>query len=153
MAQEGRDLANNRQAYHDFSILDTYEAGAVLKGTEVKSILAGRIQLKDSFVTVRGGEVFLCNAHVSHYEHGNRENHDPLRERKLLLNRREISKLEKETSQKGMTLVATRVYLRNGRIKFEVGVAKGKKTYDKRETAMKRTVERETAQQLKERNR
>lgn len=151
MAHEGRDLSNNRQAFHDYTILDRYEAGAVLKGTEVKSVLAGRIQLKDSFVAVRDGEVWLCNAHISHYEHGNRENHEPVRERKLLLHRREISKLEKETSQKGMTLVVTRVYLNNGRIKFEIGVAKGKKTYDKRESAIKKTVERETAQQLKER--
>lgn len=151
MAQEGRDLSNNRQAFHDYTIVDKYEAGAVLSGTEVKSVLAGRIQLKDSFVSVRDGEVWLCNAHISHYEHGNRENHEPVRERKLLLHRREITKLEKETSQKGMTLVVTRVYLANGRIKFEIGVAKGKKTYDKRETAIKKTVERETAQQLKER--
>lgn len=151
MADEGRDIASNRHAFHEYHILDKYEAGAVLKGTEVKSVLAGRVQLKDSFVAIRDGEVWLCNAHVSHYEHGNRENHDPLRERKLLLHRREIAKLEKETSQKGMTLIVTRIYLRNGRIKFEIGVAKGKKTYDKRDAAIKKTVERETAQQLKER--
>lgn len=153
MADPQRDIAGNRAVFHEYHILDTYEAGAVLRGTEVKSILAGRIQLKDSYVALRSGEVWLCNAHVSPYEHGNRENHDPLRERKLLLNRREIAKLEKETSQKGMTLVATRVYLRNGRIKFEIGVAKGKKTYDKRADEIKKTVQRETMQQLKERSR
>lgn len=153
MTAPEKDLANNRQAFHEYHILDKYEAGVVLKGTEVKSVLAGRIQLKESYVTVRDGEVWLCNAHISPYEFGNRENQDPLRERKLLLHRKEISKLQKETSQKGMTLVATRAYIRNGRIKFEVGVAKGKKSYDKRETEMKRTVQRETLQQLKERSR
>lgn len=151
MPESERDIASNRQAFHEYHILDRYEAGAVLKGTEVKSVLSGKIQLKDSFVSVRDGEVWLCNAHISPYEHGNRENHDPLRERKLLLNRREIAKLQKETAQKGMTLIATRVYLKNGRIKFEIGVAKGKKSYDKREAEVKKTVERETAQQLKER--
>lgn len=151
MAEAARDIANNRQAYHEYHILDKYEAGIVLKGTEVKSVLAGRVQLKDSYVTVRSGEVWLCNAHISPYEHGNRENHDPLRERKLLLHKREIAKLIKETSQKGMTLIVTRIYIRNGRIKFEIGVAQGKKSYDKREDALKKAVERETAQQLKER--
>jgi len=151
MSDVGKDIATNRQAFHEYLILDKYEAGIVLKGTEVKSILGGKIQLKDSYVSVRDGEVWLVNAHISPYSHGNRENHDPLRERKLLLNRREIAKLEKETSQKGMTLVITRIYLRNGRIKFEIGVAKGKKSYDKRETEMRKTIEKETKQQLKER--
>jgi SsrA-binding protein len=123
----------------------------VLVGTEVKSIMAGRIQLKDAYVTIRDGEVWLMNAHISHYSHGNRQNHDPLRTRKLLLNRREIEKLEKETTLKGMTLVITSIYWKNGRIKFEIGVAKGKKLYDKRDTEMKKTVERETRAQLKER--
>jgi SsrA-binding protein len=113
--------------------------------------MAGRIQLKDSYVTIRDGEVWLMNAHISPYSHGNRQNHDPLRTRKLLLNRREIEKLEKETTLKGMTLVVTGIYWKNGRIKFEIGVAKGKKLYDKRETEMKKTVERETRAQLKER--
>lgn len=153
MPEPEKDIASNRQAFHEYHILDKFEAGAVLKGTEVKSVLAGRIQLKDSYVSVREGEVWLCNAHVSPYEFGNRENQDPLRERKLLLHRKEIAKLQKETSQKGMTLVATRVYLRNGRIKFEIGVAKGKKSYDKRESEMKKTIQRETQQQLKERTR
>ena len=102
---------------------------------------------------MRDGEVWVMNAHISHYSHGNRENHDVLRTRKLLLHRREITKLEKETTIKGMTLVITRIYWKNGRIKFEIGVAKGKKLYDKRETEMKRTVEKETRQQLKENQR
>lgn len=151
MSIDGKEIVNNRHAFHEYHILDKYEAGIVLQGTEVKSVMNGRIQLKESYVTIRDGEIWLLNAHISHYSHGNRNNHDPLRTRKLLLHKREIDKLEKETTQKGMTLVVTRIYWKNGRIKFEVGVAKGKKLYDKRETEMKRTIEKETRQQLKER--
>jgi SsrA-binding protein len=150
MSFDGKEIVNNRHAFHEFHVLDKYEAGIVLKGTEVKSVLSGRIQLKESYVSVRDGEVWLLNAHISPYSHGNRENHEPLRTRKLLLHKREIAKLERETTIKGMTLVVTRIYIKNGRIKFELGVAKGKKLYDKRETEMKRTVERETRQELKE---
>jgi SsrA-binding protein len=150
MSVDGKEIVNNRHAFHEYHVIDKYEAGIVLQGTEVKSVMAGRIQLKDSYVTVRDGEVWLMNAHISPYSHGNRENHDPLRTRKLLLHRREIERLEKETTQKGMTLVVTRIYWKSGRIKFEIGVARGKKLYDKRETEMKRTIERETRQQLKE---
>jgi SsrA-binding protein len=146
-----KEIINNRQAFHEFHILDKYESGAVLVGTEVKSIMAGRIQLKDSYVTIKDGEVWLMNAHISPYSHGNKQNHEPLRTRKLLLHRKEIEKLERETAQKGMTLVVTAIYWRNGRIKFEIGVAKGKKLYDKRETEMRKTVDKETRQQLKER--
>ncbi len=144
------EILNNRQAYHEYIILDKFEAGAVLVGTEVKSIITGRIQLKDSYVSIKDGEVWLFNAHISPYSHGNKQNHDPLRSRKLLLHRKEITRLEKETTQKGMTLVVTRIYWKNGRIKLEVGVAKGKKLYDKRETEMKKAVEKDTQQQLKE---
>ena len=144
-----KEILNNRQAYHEFHINDKYEAGAALVGTEVKSIMEGRIQLKDSYVSIKEGEVWLLNAHISHYSHGNIQNHDPVRPRKLLLHRREIEKLEKETTQKGMTLVVTSIYWKNGRIKFEVGVAKGKKLYDKRETEMRKTIEKETQQELK----
>ncbi len=150
MSVEGKDIINNRHAFHEYHILDRYEAGIALKGTEVKSVMSGRIQLKDCYVSVRDGEVWLLNAHISPYSHGNRENHDPLRTRKLLLHKREILKLEKETVVKGMTLVITRIYMKNRRVKFEVGVAKGKKLYDKRETEMKRTIDKETRQQLKE---
>ena len=146
----GGEILNNRQAIHEYHVLDKYEAGAALLGTEVKSIIAGRIQLKDSYVSVKDGEVWLINAHISPYSHGNINNHEPLRPRKLLLHRREIEKLEKETTQKGMTLVVTSIYWKNGRIKFEVGVAKGKKLYDKRETEMKKAIDKETRQQLKE---
>ena len=148
-----KDIINNRHAFHEYHILDTYEAGVVLKGTEVKSVMAARIQLKDSYVSVRDGEVWLFNTHISPYSHGNKQNHEPLRTRKLLLHRREIEKLERETVVKGMTLVVTRIYWKNGRIKFELGVAKGKKLYDKRETVKERTIEKETRQQLKENTR
>jgi len=148
-----KQILNNRQAYHEYIITDKFEAGAVLVGTEVKSIMNGRIQLKDSYVSVRDGEVWLFNVHISPYSHGNKQNHDPMRTRKLLLHKNEIEKLEKETTIKGMTLVVTSIYWKNGRIKFEIGVAKGKKLYDKRETEMKKAVEKETRQQLKENSR
>ena len=145
-----KEILNNRQAYFEYHILDKFEAGAALLGTEVKSIMAGRIQVKESYVQIKDGEVWLMGSHISHYVHGNINNHEPLRPRKLLLHRREIEKLEKETTIKGMTLVITRIYWRNGRIKFEIGVAKGKKLYDKRETEMRKTIEKETQAQLKE---
>jgi SsrA-binding protein len=151
MADEEKIIVTNRAAFHEYHILDKFEAGVALTGTEVKSIRAGQIQLKDSYVAVRGGEAWLFNTHISHYSHGNRLNHEPVRTRKLLLNRREIDRLEEEATTKGMTLVVTRVYLKRGRVKFEIGVARGKKLYDKRETEMRRTVERETRAQLKER--
>src|SRR5437762_9168486 len=146
-------LATNRAAFHDYNISDKYEAGIALTGTEVKSVMAGRIQLKESYVAVREGEAWLFNAHISPYSHGNITNHDPLRTRKLLLHRREIEKLNQAAATQGMTLVITRVYLKGRKIKFEVGVAKGKKLYDKRETELRRIVDRETRAQLKERNR
>ncbi len=150
MSADGKEILKNRSAYFEYHISDTFEAGIVLQGTEVKSIMDGRIQLKESYVTIKEGEVWLFNAHISPYSHGNRENHDPLRTRKLLLHRREITRLEKEIMQKGMTLVVTRIYWKNGRIKFEIGVAKGKKLYDKRETLKGRTIEKETRAQVKE---
>jgi SsrA-binding protein len=151
MADEEKAIVTNRAAFHEYHILDKHEAGIVLTGTEVKSVRAGQIQLKESYVAVRDGEAWLFNAHISHYSHGNRENHDPTRTRKLLLHRREIDRLETELTVKGMTLVVTRVYLKKGRVKFEIGVARGKKLYDKRETEMRRTIDRETRAQLKER--
>ncbi len=151
--KEEKDLATNRAAFHNYHISDRYEAGIALKGTEVKSVMGGRIQLKEAYIAVRDEEAWLFNAHISPYSHGNRENHDPLRTRKLLLHRREIERLDQATVKQGMTLVPTRVYLKNGRIKLEVGVAKGKKLYDKRETELRRTIAREAQQQLKERQR
>lgn len=153
ISKEEKVLAANRAAFHEYHISDKYEAGIALTGTEVKSVMGGRVQLKESYVAVRDGEAWLFNAHISPYSHGNRENHEPLRTRKLLLHKREISRLDDASAKDGMTLVATRAYLKNGRIKIEVGVARGKKLYDKRETEMRRTVERETRAQLKERNR
>jgi len=152
-ATEEKVLATNRAAFHNYHISTKYEAGAALMGTEVKSVLDGRIQLKDSYVGIREGEAWLFNAHISPYTHGNRNNHDPLRTRKLLLHRREIDKLDQSAAVEGMTLVITRVYLKSRKIKFEVGVAKGKKLYDKRETEMRKVIDRETRAQLKERNR
>jgi SsrA-binding protein len=151
-AVEDKNLVTNRAAFHEYLISDKYEAGIALTGTEVKSVLAGRVQLKESYVAVRDGEAWLFNAHISPYSHGNRENPDPTRTRKLLLHRREIDRLEQSATVQGMTLVVTRVYVKNGRVKLEVGVAKGKKLYDKRETEMRRTIDRETRAQLKERN-
>ena len=150
MSVEGRDIVNNRHAFHEYHILDKFEAGVALRGTEVKSLMNGLIQLKESYVSVKDGEVWLFNAHISQYSHGNINNHEPLRTRKLLLHRKEIEKLEKETTIKGMTLVVTRIYWKNGRIKFEIGVAKGKKLYDKREDLKSRSIEKETRAQLKE---
>ena len=151
-ATQEKDLASNRAAWHEYHILDKYEAGIALTGTEVKSVLAGRVQLKEGYVAVREGEVWLFNAHISPYAHGNRENHDPVRTRKLLLHKREIEHLDEAAVKQGMTLVALRIYLKNRRIKVEIAVARGKKLYDKRETEQRRTVDREMRAQLKERN-
>ena len=152
MPAADKDIINNRHAFFEYHIEDKYEAGIALQGTEVKSVMVGRIQLKESYVAVKDGEVWLINAHISPYSHGNRNNHEPLRSRKLLLHRKEIERLEKETTQKGMTLVVTRIYWKNGRIKFEIGVAKGKKLYDKREDLKSRTIDRETRAQMKEKS-
>jgi len=153
MSKEEKVLAANRAAFHNYHISDKYEAGIALTGTEVKSAMGGRVQLKEAYVGVREGEAWLFNAHISPYSHGNRLNHEPMRTRKLLLHKREIEKLEEASVKQGMTLVPTQVYLKNGRIKVEVGVARGKKLYDKREAEIRKTVDRETRAQLKERNR
>ena len=149
MSNVEKEILVNRSAFFEYLISDNFEAGIVLRGTEVKSIMAGRIQLKESYVSVKDDEVWLINAHISPYSHGNRENHDPLRSRKLLLHRREITKLQKEVMVKGMTLIVTRIYWKNGRIKFEIGVAKGKKLYDKREAIKSKTIDKETRAQIK----
>lgn len=153
MSFDGKEIVKNRKAFFDYHIDDSFEAGVALTGTEVKSISQGKIQLKESYVAIKDNEAWLLNAHVSPYKHGNRENHEPLRPRKLLLHRREIDRLEKETMQKGKTLVVTRIYWKNGRIKFEVGVARGKKLYDKRETLKRKTIDRETRAQIKDNTR
>ncbi|MFV0388302.1 MAG: SsrA-binding protein SmpB [Pyrinomonadaceae bacterium] len=150
MSVSDKTIVKNRSAFHEYLIEDSFEAGAVLLGMEVKSIMAGRIQLKESYVSIKDHEVWLLNAHVSPYSHGNIQNHDPLRARKLLLHRREIEKLEKATAIKGMTLVVTKVYWNHGRIKFEIGVARGKKLFDKRETLKQKTIDKETNRHIKE---
>jgi SsrA-binding protein len=144
-------IASNRKAFHDYSILEKLEAGIVLLGTEVKSIREGRINLKDSYAMIREGEPVLLNCHISPYSHGNRENHDPVRTRKLLLHQKEILKLIVKTQEKGLALVPLRVYLSRGRVKVELGVARGKKEYDKRETERQKEIDRETRAAMKSR--
>src|SRR3989454_12011827 len=128
-AKDEKVLATNRGAFHEYHIATTYEAGVALTGTEVKSVMAGRVQLKESYVAVREGEAWLFNAHISPYSHGNRANHDPLRTRKLLLHKREIERLDQTAVAQGVTLVITRVYLKRQEIKVEVGGAEGKELY------------------------
>jgi len=136
-------LARNRQATHNYFIQERLEAGIALLGTEVRSLRQGRANLKDSYALVRRGEVWLLNCHISPYSHGNLNNHDPLRDRKLLLHREEIRRLERQVRQSGLTLVPLQLYLHRGRVKVELGVGKGKKLYDKRESIKKRDLDRE----------
>jgi SsrA-binding protein len=149
LAQE--NIAENRKAFHDYHILDTWEAGMVLLGTEVKSIREGRVNLRDSFARVEKGEVWLYNVNISSYSHRGYADHEPLRQRKLLMHREEIRKLIGKTTEKGMTLVPVRMYFRKGRVKVAIGLAKGKKDYDKRETIKRRETERETRAAVKSR--
>lgn len=136
-------LSDNRHAGHNYHLLERLEAGLVLTGTEVKSARDGKVQLKDSYAEVVGNEAWLVNAHISQYSHGNRENHEPERRRKLLLHRAEIDKLLGKTREKGLTLVPTKLYMKEGHIKCEIAVAKGKQLHDKRETERKREMEAE----------
>ena len=147
------NIAENRKAFHDYHLLETFEAGMVLLGTEVKAIREGRVNLRDSFARVEGGEVYLYNVNISPYSHRGYAEHEPLRRRKLLLHRHEILKLIGKTVEKGMTLVPVRMYFKNGRVKIAVSLAKGKKEYDKRETIKKRETDRETRAAIKERRR
>jgi SsrA-binding protein len=146
-----QNVAENRKAFHDYHILDSWEAGMVLLGTEVKSIREGRVNLRDSFARVEKGEVWLYNVNISSYSHRGYADHEPLRQRKLLMHRDEIRKLIGKTTEKGMTLVPLRMYFKNGRIKVQIGLAKGKKDYDKRETIKRRETERETRAAVKSR--
>lgn len=145
----GKVVAQNKKARHDYSITDTIEAGMVLQGTEIKSIRNGRINLKDGFARIRNGEVFLHNVHISPYEQGNLYNHDPRRMRKLLLHKKQIRKLESLVQTPGTTLVPLKVYLKDGYAKVLLGVAKGKKQYDKRETLRRRDIDRDIQRTLK----
>ncbi len=146
-------ICNNKKAYHDYFIEEKFEAGMVLRGTEVKSLRLGKANLNDSFAMVKGGEAFLHNLHISPYDFGNRENHDPERMRKLLLHKKEITKLFGKVREQGYSLVPLRLYFKNGLVKVEMGLAKGKKLYDKREDMKQKDMKRDVAQALKERNR
>ncbi|MEF2096192.1 SsrA-binding protein SmpB [Bacillus sp. CFBP9009] len=147
----GKQLAQNKKAYHDFFIEQTFEAGIVLKGTEIKAIRAARVNLKDAFAKIENGEIYLHNMHVSPYEQGNQFNHDPLRTRKLLLHKKEISKLIGVTKETGYTIVPLKMYLKNGFAKVLIGLGKGKKQYDKREDLKKKEAKRDIERAFRDR--
>jgi len=159
--QRGRDdrkkaeriVADNRKAQHDFHLLEVFEAGLALVGTEVKAIREGRVNLRDSFARVDGGEIFVHNVHIGAYSSRGYADHEPLRPRKLLLHRQEIRKLIGKTTERGMTIVPVRMYFKNGRVKIAISLAKGKKDYDRRETIKRREIDRETRAAVKERGR
>lgn len=144
-------IAKNKKAYHDYEILEEYEAGVVLVGTEVKALRAGRVNLKESYARIKRDEVWLEGCHIGAYSHANRQNHEPTRPRKLLLHRREINKLSGKVTQKGLTLVPLSLYFRGGRVKLKLGLARGRKLHDKREVARRKVIEREVDAALKRR--
>jgi SsrA-binding protein len=146
-----RVVITNRKARHDYHILDTYECGIVLSGTEVKSIRHGKANLLDSYAFIRDGEVFLQGMHISPYEFGNQFNHEPKRERKLLLNKKEIRRLIGKTSEKGLTLIPLRVYFVRGRVKIEIALARGKKSFDKRAAIAERDAKRDAEREVRSR--
>ena len=148
---QGKVIAQNKKAFHDYFIEETFEAGLVLQGTEIKAIRAGRVNLKDAFARVQNGEVWVHNMHISPYEQGNRFNHDPLRTRKLLLHKKEISKLIGYTKETGYTLVPLKIYLKNGFAKMALGLGKGKKQYDKRHDLKEKEAKREIARVFRDR--
>ncbi len=148
-----KHIAENRKAFHDYHILETFEAGIVLVGTEVKAIREGGANLRDSFARVEDGEIWVYNLHINAYSHRGYADHEPTRRRKLLLHRQEIRKLIGKTVEKGMTLVPTKLYFKNGHVKVALGLAKGKQAHDKRESIKKREVDRETRAAVKERRR
>ncbi|MGH9458399.1 MAG: SsrA-binding protein SmpB [Thermoanaerobaculia bacterium] len=142
-------VASNRKAFHEYHVLERFEAGLALTGSEVKSLRDGKANLSDSYVTFQRGEAFLLNAHISPYTHANRENHDPLRPRKLLMHRREIDKLAALTRDKGLTVVPLRLYFRGRHAKAEIALVRGKKLHDKRETERRKEADREAAAAMK----
>jgi SsrA-binding protein len=142
-------IATNKKAYHDYFIDEVFEAGMVLTGTEVKSLRQGKVNLKESFCRIKGGEIFINNMNISPYEQGSRENPDPTRMRKLLLHKAEINKLTRKVDEKGLTLVPTKIYFKDSRVKLEIGVGKGKKLHDKRETLKQKEAVREMAKVVK----
>lgn len=151
--EERKLVANNKKAYHDYFIDETYEAGVALHGTEVKSLRMGKCSIKESFIRIENGEVFVYGMHVSPYEKGNIFNKDPLRVKKLLLHKYEINKLAGRVAEKGYTLVPLQVYFREGKVKVEIGLARGKKLYDKREDIAKKDARREIEREFKDKNR
>ena len=151
--QAQKSVAENRKAFHDYHILETFEAGVQLVGTEVKAIREGSVNLRDSFCRLENGEGYLLNVHIGQYSHGGSASHDPLRPRKLLLNRDELNKLLGKTTTKGLTIVPLRMFYKNGRVKVAIALAKGKKTIDKRETIKRREAQRETRAAVKSRGR
>jgi SsrA-binding protein len=151
--QAQKIIADNRKAHHDYHLLDTFEAGIALLGTEVKSIREGGANLRDSYARIEAGEVWIYNVHISPYRNRGYSDHDPKRKRKLLLHRREIRKLIGKTTERGMTIVPVRMYLKDGRVKVAISLAKGKKAHDKRETIKRRETDRETRAAVKERRR
>lgn len=150
--QQGKLIANNKKAYHDYFILETYEAGIALCGTEVKSLRMGKCSIKEAFIRIENGEVFIYGMHISPYEKGNIFNKDPLRVKKLLLHKSEINKLLGKTKEKGMAIVPLKVYFNKSLVKVEIGLAKGKKLYDKREDIAKKDQKREAEREFKVRN-
>ena len=142
-------IASNRKAFHDYFVLQKVEAGIALTGTEVKSLREARVNLKDSYVGFDRGEAFLIGAHISPYSHGNRQNHEPERKRKLLLHRREIDRLEGQVVEKGLTIVPLRLYFKGGKVKAEIAVVRGKKLFDKRESEKRRELDREAEAAIK----
>ncbi|MBE1554861.1 SsrA-binding protein SmpB [Sporosarcina limicola] len=150
---QGKVVAVNKKANHDFAIEETIEAGIVLQGTEIKSIRNSKVQLRDAFVRIRDNEAWISNMHISPYDHGNQFNHDPTRSRKLLLHKKQIAKLFVETKQQGVAIVPLKMYLKDGFAKVLIGVGKGKKDYDKREDLKKKDAKREMARALKDRQR
>lgn len=150
--QQGKLIANNKKAYHDYFILETYEAGIALCGTEVKSLRMGKCSIKEAFIRIENGEVFIYGMHISPYEKGNIFNKDPLRVKKLLLHKSEINKLLGKTKEKGMAIVPLKVYFNKSLVKVEIGLAKGKKLYDKREDIAKKDQKREAEREFKIRN-
>ena len=142
-------IATNKKAYHDYFIDETFEAGIALNGTEVKSIRAGKVNLKEAFCRIKDGEVFINNMNIAEYEFGNRENHDPTRMRKLLLHHAEIDKLIRLTEQKGLAMVPTKIYFKRNYVKLEIGIGRGKQLYDKRETLKRKDADREMAKAIK----
>lgn len=145
-------IAENRKAFHDYFIDERFECGVALSGTEVKSLRAGKVNLKDSYCQVKDGEIFLIGVHISPYENGNRFNLDPMRNRKLLMHKKEIIRLYSKTKEDGLTLVPTKCYFKDSKVKFEIGLARGKKNYDKRDTEAEKQAKRDIERAVKNRN-